>query len=71
MTGYRLPVLIAALIASCTAFGASDNNATINNSGADSHCAHVDLLLLVAGCLVESDVAVVTGTGIVDRGVVI
>ena len=37
MTGYRLPVLIAALIASCTAFGASDNNATIDNSGAGYH----------------------------------
>ena len=37
MTARRLPVLIAALLASVNVMAASDNNAEINNSGADFH----------------------------------
>ena len=37
MTVYRLPVLIAALLASSSVLAASDNNATINDSGANYH----------------------------------
>lgn len=37
MTACRLPVLIAALIATSSALAASDNNATIDNSGAGYH----------------------------------
>ena len=37
MTASRLPVLIATLLATSSAFAASDNNATINDSGANYH----------------------------------
>ena len=37
MTAYSLPVLIAALLASSSVLAASDNNAEINNSGANYH----------------------------------
>lgn len=37
MTACRLPVLIAALIATSSVLAASDNNATIDNSGAGYH----------------------------------
>ena len=37
MTAYSLPVVIAALLASSSVLAASDNNAEINNSGANYH----------------------------------
>ena len=37
MTASLLPVLIATLLATSSAFAASDNNATINDSGANYH----------------------------------
>ena len=37
MTAYSLPVLIAALLASSSVLAASDNNAEINNTGANYH----------------------------------